>query len=202
MIEFDGESRHLRELDGVTCQTLFVYSGKGTGKSVQIKRLIGNADHPKPVVLLAGPISNLAAPTFAVAAAAAAGLSNDDGVSLLNAGLSNDDGASLLNASLSKHGLKHTIIWSETRAKTRPAKVLIISPQISVASVYAKPSEYDAANYHLFRGDSASLFQHDRVIISLESLHKILDCSFPKWVPDIVILDESEWIMQTFSGEP
>ncbi len=129
-------------------QTWYTFSGKGTGKTFQNIRIIGNENVAKPQIAPSG-----------------------------------------------------RIIWNHHGGDgdgTREARVLILSPLIAVAAFYALPDKYDAANYHdeYFRLNPHMLQYETRLVCSLESLHKLP----ADYEPDIVLMDESEWLLQIFSG--
>jgi hypothetical protein len=129
------------ENDVVGQETWFVYSGKGTGKSFQNQRIIGN----------------------------------------------------LLNDEPTAHYFDR-ISW--TNKDDKPAKLLVVSPLIAVAEFYAQPSMYNAYREKEFLENPKLLGECPRLIISLESL-----CKLPvEYYPNIILLDEAEWILQILSG--
>lgn len=79
------------------------------------------------------------------------------------------------------------------QGRGKPCRVLIVSPLIAVAEFYAKV--YNAKCYkETERSDWAEI---RRLVISLESL-----CALPaNYATDILVLDESEWLLQIFSGD-
>ncbi len=124
-------------------ETWYTFSGKGTGKTHQNIRIIGNEQVPKPRI--------------------------------------------------SRNG---NVVWNQQGGCE--ARVLILSPLIAVAAFYARSDKYDAANYddEYFRTHPHELAYQTRLVCSLESLHKLP----PDYMPDIVLMDESEWLLQIFSG--
>ncbi len=127
-------------------ETWYTFSGKGTGKTHQNIRIIGNQFVQKPRVTPEGHLT-----------------------------------------------------WSAALSGGREARILILSPLIAVAGFYALPDKYDAANYDdsYFRENPHALARQTRLVCSLESLHKLP----PNYRPDVVLMDESEWLLQVLSGK-
>jgi hypothetical protein len=125
-------------------ETWYTFSGKGTGKTFQNIRIIGNQNVAKPRITQGGCIT-----------------------------------------------------WNPNEG-VREARVLILSPLIAVAAFYALADKYDAANYDddYFRTHPHMLQYENRLVCSFESLHKLP----VHYEPDIVLMDESEWLLQIFSG--
>ena len=128
-------------------ETWYSFSGKGTGKTHQNRRVVGTGPADQPRI-------------------------NKDG----------------------------NLVWNGDEKGSRPAKVLILSPLIAVAGFYAQTNVYNAANYdnERFRTHPGALAQELRAVCSLESLHLQLPADY---VPDIVVMDESEWLLQIFSNK-
>jgi hypothetical protein len=146
-----GQSKRLWDypLSSEKKETWYTRSGKGSGKSYQAKRVVGNSD------------GTFQAPCV------------------------------LADSSLSWDPIDYK------KPGSRPANILIASPQISVAHFFKK--EYGGASYldPQFSSNMELFANQSKIIISLESIHRL-----PIWyTADIVLLDESEGLLQLFSGK-